>query len=170
MPTVVGQIFSSKPEPLASTTKERDALEAWLPRAGSIANARMRWRCWLQSADFIATDPPPFEPNFTFERTEVWDLDYEAAHGLPQSIENGTDALPVQDILDELRLIPSDYGLVQREALARALSIRTARRQGIEAGADEKERVLRTWLRERGTGFAKLSRTIDLAMRNWTHS
>ncbi|MET0532372.1 MAG: TfuA-like protein [Microvirga sp.] len=132
-----------------------DALEAWLP-AGRVHRKRDDALEMLGAiCDFIATDPSPFDPNFTFERTDVWDLDYEAAHSLPQSIEGENDALRVEDILDELRLSPDDYRLVQQEALVRALSIREARRHGMEPEPEEKERVLREWLRERGIGVQR---------------
>ncbi|WP_457090211.1 TfuA-like protein [Microvirga sp. P5_D2] len=130
-----------------------DALEAWLP-AGKVHRKRDDALEMLAAIrEFIATDLPPFEPNFTFERTDVWDLDYEGAHSLPQSIEGV--ALHVEDILDELRLSPDNYRLVQQGALVRALSIREARRHGMEPEPEEKERVLREWLRERGMGLQK---------------
>jgi hypothetical protein len=134
---------------------EIDALEAWLPM-GRVNRKRQDALEMLGTIrHFIVTDPPPFESSFTFERTDVWDLDYEAAHCLPHSIGTGADALLAQDILDELRLLPNDYALAQQEALARALSIREARRQGIKETPEEKERALREWLRDRGTRLQK---------------
>ncbi|KLK92423.1 hypothetical protein AA309_14510 [Microvirga vignae] len=132
-----------------------DALEAWLPTGRVNLKRRDALEMLAAIRGFLDTDPPPFEPNFTFERTEVWELDYEAAHSLPQLIGGASRALLVQDILDELRLIPGDYARAQREALARALSIREARRQGIDPGSDEKEKALRTWLRERRAGLQR---------------
>jgi len=105
--------------------------------------------------DFMASDPPPFEPNFTFERTEVWELDYEAAHSLPHDLGNGAGVLLVQDILDELRLTPDAYAQAQREALSRALLIREGRRQKGRAGKSEKESALRSWLGEQKIGLKK---------------
>jgi hypothetical protein len=132
-----------------------DALEAWLP-TGRV-NRKHDDALEMLSAirGFIATDPAPFEPSFTFERTDVWDLDYETAKSLPKSTEGEAETLHVEDILDELRLSPEDYLNAQRQALLRALSIREARRHGIEPEPEEKERVLREWLRERGLGLQK---------------
>ncbi|PVE23309.1 hypothetical protein DC522_16355 [Microvirga sp. KLBC 81] len=136
-------------------SSELDAFEVWLPIGRASRKRRDALEMLAEVSNFIAADPPPFKANFTFERTEVWDCDHEAAHSLPQVIGNGANTLLVQDILDELRLIPGDYARVKREALARALSIREARRQGIDAGPDEKERALRTWLRERRAGLQR---------------
>ncbi|WP_445503485.1 TfuA-like protein [Microvirga sp. G4-2] len=132
---------------------ELDALEVWLPTGRVSRKHSDALEMLAVIRDFIAIDPSAFEARFTFERTEVWDLDYEAAHGLPQVIGSGTDALLVQDILDELRLVPTDYTRVLREALNRLLSIREARRRRNGAEPDEKEKVLRAWLRECGMGL-----------------
>ncbi len=127
-----------------------DALEAWLP-AGRVYCKKKDARDMLAAiSDFIATDPPPFEPRFIFERTDVWNIDYEAAHSLSRSIGGKYDAVRAQDILDELRLSPKDYAFIEREALVRALAMREARRQGIEPESEEKERALRDWLKEHG--------------------
>lgn len=132
---------------------ELDTLEAWLPTGRVNRKCSDALEMLAAIRDFLATDPSPFKAKFTFERTEVWDLDYEAAHGLPQVIGKGSDALLVQDIIDELRLVPADYARVLREALNRVVSIREARRRRTWAEPDEKEKVLRAWLRERGVGL-----------------
>jgi hypothetical protein len=132
-----------------------DALEEWLPTGRVHLKRGDALEMLAAIRDFIATDPPPFEPSFTFEKTDVWNLDYEAAHGFPPSTGDEADVLRADDILDELRLSPEDYTIAQREALVRALSIREARRQGIEPEPEEKEKALREWLRERGVGLEK---------------
>lgn len=132
---------------------ELNALEAWLPTGRINLKRKDALEMLAAIRDFITIDPPPFKANFAFERTEVWDLDYEAAHGLPQVIGNGTDALLVQDIINELRLMPADYACMLREAVNRVLSIREARRRRTGAEPDEKEKVLRAWLRECGIGL-----------------
>jgi hypothetical protein len=150
---------------LACAPSEIAALEAWLP-AGRVNRKRLDALEMLAATrDFMATDPPPFQPGFTFERTEVWDLDYEAAQALPQAIEKGAEALLLQDILDELRLVPDDFSRARREALTRTLLIREAklveniRRRG-DAASGEKEQALKSWLREQGTSLQKaLGRT-----------
>jgi hypothetical protein len=130
-----------------------DSLEAWLPTGRINLKRRDALEMLAAIRDFLASDPRPFEPHFAFERTEVWELDYEAAHGLPQPLGSGGDALFVQDILDELRLMPDAFVRARREGLARALSLRVARRQRSGPEPDEKERTLRAWLHEHGTGL-----------------
>jgi hypothetical protein len=132
-----------------------DALEAWLPEARVHRKRDDALEMLAAIREFIAADPPPFKPNFTFERTDVWDIDYEAARSIPQSIEGENGALRIEDILDELRLSPDDYRLAERQALVRVLSIREARRHGIDPEPEEKQRTLREWLRERGMGLQR---------------
>jgi hypothetical protein len=55
-----------------------------------------------------------------------------------------------EDLLDELRLRPDLYREVRRMALGRALALREANRQGIEAGEDEVALTARAWAAERG--------------------
>lgn len=131
---------------------EIDALEAWL-RTGRVNQKRLDALELLERIrDFVATDPAPFQAAFTFERTEAWDLDVEAAQGLPQ-IGGETDTLLLEDILDELRLMPAEFTDIRREALTRSLLIREARRSRGEAEPEEKEVALKSWLREQGTGL-----------------
>ncbi|MGO4387873.1 TfuA-like protein [Microvirga sp. 2YAF29] len=130
-----------------------DALQAWIP-TGKVCRKRDDAIELLTAIrSFMASDPPPFTSGFLFERTDVWDLDYEAANTFPKSIASEVDALPVDDVLDELRLSPADYMIAQREALLRVLSIREAQRHGVAAEQEEKENALREWLRERGMGL-----------------
>lgn len=130
-----------------------DALETWV-QTGKVHRKREDALELLTAIrDFMAADPPPFKPSFTFERTDVWEQDYETAQCLPQSVGGGTDVFRVEDILDELRLLPHDYKLLRQEAMLRALSLREAHRHGIGPEPEEKESVLREWLREHGIGF-----------------
>ncbi len=130
-----------------------DALQSWMP-VGRVSRKRDdAFQMLFAIRNFMASDPPPFKPSFTFERTDVWDMDYEAARGFPQSLGHGGSMVSVEDILDELRLSPKDYILAQQDALLRALSIREAQRHGITPEPQERERALRDWLRERGIGL-----------------
>lgn len=133
-----------------------DALADWL-QTGRVRRKYEDAREMLAALrEFIATDPLPFNPKFTFERTDVWEIDCESGRDLPTSIGGDNGTLRVEDILDELRLLPGDYVSIQQEALIRALSLREARRQGIEPEPEEKERALREWLRECGASFHKV--------------
>jgi len=132
---------------------EVKALEVWLP-AGQVKRKRQDALEMLATIrDFMATDPPPFQAKFSFERTEVWDLDYEEAHALPQTNSQEGERLLVEDILDELRLVPRDHERARREALTRILLIREAKRRRGDAEPDEMEQMLRSWLREQGAGL-----------------
>lgn len=125
-------------------------LQAWLPSGRVDLKRRDALELLETVRAFMATDPPPFKPAFTFERTEVWDLDCETANALPQIAGQGGDALLVQDIFDELRLMPRDFACAQRKALSRFLLVREARRHRDDPSPDEQEQVLQSWLREQG--------------------
>lgn len=131
-----------------------DALERWLPIGKVLQKRADAMEMLAAIRDFVATAPGPFKPCCPFERTDVWDLDLEAAQGLHPS-DDEANLLPVEDILDEIRLVPEDYVTLREEALLRALSIREAGRQGIEPEPEEKEKALRDWLRELGGGLEK---------------
>ncbi|WP_243368811.1 TfuA-like protein [Microvirga solisilvae] len=132
---------------------EIEALEAWLPTGRINLKRHDALEMLVAIRDFIATDPPPFLPRYNFERTEVWELDYEAARALPRAVSNDAKTLLMQDILDELRLVPRDFASVQKEALTRMLLLREARRRRGDPEPEEKEQALKYWLREQGVSL-----------------
>jgi hypothetical protein len=128
------------------------ALEDWLPDGRINSKKRDAVAMLVAIREFLAGDPPPFTPGFTFERTETWERDRTLAQALPAE---GDGSLLIEDILDELRLRPHDHARVRREALARALALHEAGRRGLSPDADALEKTLRDWLREQATGLRR---------------
>jgi len=72
----------------------------WLP-AGRVERKKADARALLRHiADFVARDPAPFAPDFSFERTEVWEDDVTAAKAgsllarAAPTLQRGGDAVP----------------------------------------------------------------------------
>ena len=134
--------------------RELTTLDDWLP-TGRINRKKLDAIAMLTAMrQFMASDPAPFMPGFTFERTEAWERDRAAARALSSELDG---SLLIEDVLDELRLRPRDHARIRREALSRALALHEAKRRGLAPTDDVLENVLRVWLRELGAG---LSRTL----------
>ncbi|ADO69171.1 TfuA-like protein [Stigmatella aurantiaca] len=73
--------------------------------------------------------PRPKEVQFSFEHTDTWEALRREAAGLPSGHASEED-IPREALLDELRL-EGRYATVARLALARALALDEARRQGL---------------------------------------
>lgn len=129
---------------------EIDTFRRWLP-VGRVNRKRDDAIAMLAAMrDFLATDPPPLRVGYRFERTEAWEADKAfAAPAVVVGDAQGSE-LRREDLLDELRLRPELYREVRRAALARALALREANRQGIEVGEDEVALTARVWAAERG--------------------
>jgi hypothetical protein len=135
--------------------QELTALDDWLPTR-RVNRKRLDAVAMLTAIrQFMASDPAPFAPGFTFERTEAWERDRTAARALSSELDG---SLLVEDVLDELRLRPHDHARIRREAFSRALALHEAKRRGLAPTVDVLENVLRDWLRERGSGMSKALR------------
>lgn len=119
---------------------ELAALRAWLP-TGQVDQKRTDALAMLrQMRAWLATEPPPKRVRYRLEHTIFWDEAQRSA-GAPPAEQDG--ALPLETLLDELRLDPVAYEQATRGALLRHLALGEARRQGcqpdgaaIQAAAD----------------------------------
>jgi hypothetical protein len=128
---------------------EIDMLRRWLP-LGRVTQKRDDAIAMLTAMrDFLATNPPPLQVGYHFERTEAWETD--KAFAAPAGVVGDTQGIELrrEDLLDELRLRPELYRDVRRAALARALALREASRQGIEVGDDDIAVTAQIWAAER---------------------
>ena len=102
--------------------------------------------------EFLATDPKPKKVTYVFERTETWDMDVAFATPLDYSTKEkaGTPILTRADLLDELRLVPSEYQAVRQEAFARALVLREFRRQKIDIAESDIVTAKLRWSQSNG--------------------
>jgi hypothetical protein len=137
-------------------------LRAWLPD-NQVARKRQDAEAMLSVlADFLRTEPPPFAPAFRFETVQVWE-DFTRSDPPVPSAEEAM-------VLEELRLLPDDWGDAARSALARLLAADVAapgdaalrratdafrRSHGIARRAD-----LLTWLGDNATTDARLTRML----------
>ena len=105
------------------------ALRAWLP-AGRIDQKRLDAEAMLAAMqELLAGDAAPKQVDYALEWTEMWDDATLAAtgSGLAGDIEMGW--LPVDRILEELRLDPAAYGMVRDRTLLRLLAQRESLRR-----------------------------------------
>ena len=98
-----------------------DRLRAWLPDGRVDQKRDDALELVAKLGEFLAGDPPPLQPEFTFAWTDAWDA-------LHARIGGDVAAEPV---LDELRLQADRLAVVRRAALLRLLARREAERQGI---------------------------------------
>ncbi len=104
-----------------------DALENWLP-TGRVERKAADARAMLDTvAAHLAADPGPKRVGFRFEPTDAWEQvlrrdGHQVAAALP-------DELPLEGLLEELRLLGADYHRVLSVAFARALALREAERR-----------------------------------------
>ena len=87
------------------------ALRAWLP-SGRVQQKRADARCMLETMQsFLARDPAPATPSFTFEHTTLWER--ASAGTSPATVHDAEETR----VLDELRLDAARWADLQREAL-----------------------------------------------------
>jgi hypothetical protein len=101
---------------------ELAALSAWLP-AGKINQKRLDARAMLATMrEFLATDPPRKQVSYRFEPTSVWEK--ISIPALPVTLNAADDGewLPLDSLLDELRLAGNPALDTQREAQLHALA------------------------------------------------
>lgn len=95
-----------------------DRLAAWLP-LGRVRRKRLDALDMLREmASFLATDPPPFQPGFCFENAQVWADFVAGAERAASEDEAG--------VLDELRLLPSEWHEAARAGLGRLNAVAAA--------------------------------------------
>jgi hypothetical protein len=117
-------------------------LACWLP-SGRISQKRRDAIEMLDvMADFVASNPSPFVPDFTFTRALVWER-FVAGEAVRPTAD---EAL----VLEELRLDPKAWRDAARAGLGRLHSLRMAHRSTEDAARCEmnrfrRERELRTW-------------------------
>ena len=103
---------------LAGERPDATALPAWLPQ-GRVARKRLDAVAMLREmADFIAGDPPPFQPEFHFRNAQVW-ADFVAGAA---ALRTSDEAL----VLDEVRLRPDAWRDAERAALGRLHAVAAA--------------------------------------------
>ena len=124
------------------------ALEGWLP-AGRVERKAADARAMLETmAAHLNADPGPKRVDFHFEPTDAWEQvlrrdGHQIAAALP-------DALPLEGLLEELRLLGGDYHRVLSVAFARALALREAERRSAPLDRAVFRDVLHGFFVERG--------------------
>lgn len=99
--------------------REREALARWLPR-GAVHRKRADAVALLRAMRrFLATDPPPFRPSFSFEPTSFWE---EAVGEMDGEVDARGTFVPAARILDELTLEPDRYLRLRYRAMSRSAS------------------------------------------------
>lgn len=128
--------------------RERTWAALLVPEDGDLAEPVARLRDWLPEgrvdlkrgdalqllaaiSEFVATDPSPMRPNFSFAWTDAWD----ALHA-----RIGGEAVG-EPVLEELRLQVGRLAEVRRAALLRVLARREAERRGIELERNVRQEV-----------------------------
>ena len=124
------------------------ALEAWLP-SGRVERKAADAKLLLETvAAHLDADSGPKRVDFHFEPTDAWEQvlrrdGHQIAAALP-------DALPLEGLLDELRLLGADYHRVLSVAFARALALREAERRQAPLDRAVFREVLHGFFVERG--------------------
>ena len=110
------------------------ALRSWLPGGRVDQKQRDGLEMLATMRDRFAADPPPKQVTFVLSPTVMWEtarLRAGALHaprgGAPS---DGPRMVPVDSVLDELRLVPGAYDEVRRALLLRFLARREATRTG----------------------------------------
>jgi hypothetical protein len=123
-----------------------DRLLAWLPSGRVDLKQEDALNLLGVIRDFLVTDPPPLAVKYVFARTEAWERDVAAA---APAGDNGSSLLR-NELLDEVRLVPGLYRRIHEAALARALALREANRQGIDLDARARESARVAWQHAHG--------------------
>ncbi|MDJ0945099.1 MAG: YcaO-like family protein [Kiloniellales bacterium] len=99
-----------------------------------------------EMARFLAGDPPPFEPKFELESSELWlsALDEAMLAG-----RSPVDAELAPWLLDEARLEPADYGALRDAAALRLLALREAERKADSGAGDPRKDAFEAFRRAR---------------------
>jgi len=102
--------------------REMQALREWLPTGRIDQKRRDALEMIAAMQDFLAADPGPMQPAFTFEWTDMWEIatQYAAAGG----VVDGESGAASQDewVLDELRLDEGAFQSARQRALLRRLA------------------------------------------------
>jgi hypothetical protein len=124
----------------------------------------------------MAEDPGPFEAEFTFQHTEVWEELRRQARRRPLGPEGGVETYRTESALDELRLDPDAYLLERASAVSRALALELADAGQASLGPEARRGALESfwrkrrleeperreaWLAERGLSERKLGRLLS---------
>jgi hypothetical protein len=120
-------------------------LRAWLP-LGRIGRKRDDALLLLaRLREFLAPNPPPMKVGYRFEYTETWEADIAVAAIMPaESDERGE--LRRDQLLEELRLRPTEMRALRDTALGLALARREARRSRIEVSRQDAQSFRQRWL------------------------
>jgi hypothetical protein len=124
----------------------------------------------------MAEDPGPFEAEFTFQHTEVWEELRRQARRRPLGPGGGVETYRTESALDELRLDPDAYLLERASAVSRALALELADAGQASLGPEARRGALESfwrkrrleeperreaWLAERGLSERKLGRLLS---------
>jgi len=128
--------------------EERVALECWIA-VHRIDQKRLDALQMLEAMAALVRDPEPLEVAFQFQHTDAWEqvrrqIDRGALHGGAGAETRQHDAL-----LDELRLMPTEFHNTAQQALIRALALDVSASEGGGAGPDLLSATLDAFRRER---------------------
>lgn len=105
---------------------ELTALEAWLPQ-GKINQKRLDALAMLRSMrEFLATDLPPKQPGYRFAATSAWEKINIPALPVPPGAGHDSARLPLDSLLDELRLAGISLPREQKARLHALLALNEA--------------------------------------------
>jgi hypothetical protein len=113
---------------------ELDGFRAWLP-AGRVNQKRDDALAMLGAVrDLLAGDPAPARVEYVFQSSEMWQR--AAMFSAPARPGSAGDApgLPLEALLDEVRLDGLAYAKARREALLRLLALREYERRRLALG------------------------------------
>lgn len=127
---------------------ELDALRQWLPTGRKDYKKTDALELLRTVKERVDGGLAPFQPSFQFETTDAWEqvarrTGRQVAAAIP-------DDLPMDLILEELRLDGTAYSKTLGIALSRALSLREAERQGATVDRERFRAVLNNFFAQRG--------------------
>ena len=113
-------------------SKERAAMREWL-EIGRVDRKREDALEMLElMSDHLSSTPEPLRVSYDFEWTHFFDSVTEYALENESAAHDHGEVLPLEELVDELRLDPEAFHRASRRALLRMLAVRETRRRRME--------------------------------------
>lgn len=123
-----GAVSAGLPDP------EITAMRDWLPDGRIDQKAEDAWAMLAVMAAWLAGEQEPGKVNFEFEWTDMWDTAIAASPTIGLDPAGEAGAVPLDRLLDELRIDGDAYPTAKTAALARLLALQGADRRRLTAG------------------------------------